>query len=137
MKPMPVIVCAHCGRTLTEPLHGAPLDSLEPGDVKVRACTWVIDPEARTVRVGSFRGKKQEWTTQETDPPRCIVVNPADRLSHAMTDIPEHSAGCCGLDGCDGPNQACSNCGRTLGTARTDCWTEKEMRFWPEAVVPR
>ena len=134
---MPAIVCRNCGRTLTKPLHGTALDTLEPGDSKVRPGTWVIDRDARNVQVTDFRGKRPVTTTQETDPPGCIVINPADRLDYAMADIPDHSAGCCGLDGCDGPNQACSNCGRTLGTARTDCWTEKEMRFWPEAVVPR
>ena len=30
--------------------------------------------------------------------------------------------GCCGLDGCDGPNQVC-RCGAAVGTLRTDCWT--------------
>lgn len=30
--------------------------------------------------------------------------------------------GCCGLDGCDGPNQVCQ-CGADVGTLRTDCWT--------------
>lgn len=30
--------------------------------------------------------------------------------------------GCCGLDGCDGPNQI-GRCGTEVGTLRTDCWT--------------
>jgi len=133
---MPVIKCANCGRTLTGQLHGKPLDYLEPGDVKVRAGAWAIDPHARTVRVGGQRAK-DGWTSKETDPPKCIVVNPDDLLSYAIFAIPGHSGGCCGLDGCDGPNQACAHCGRTLGTARTDCWTEKEVRFWPDAAILR
>jgi hypothetical protein len=30
--------------------------------------------------------------------------------------------GCCGLDGCDGPNRVCS-CGAEIGTEMSDCWT--------------
>ncbi|WP_120501224.1 hypothetical protein [Roseovarius sp. EL26] len=30
--------------------------------------------------------------------------------------------GCCGLDGCDGPNRVCS-CGAEVGTEMSDCWT--------------
>ena len=29
--------------------------------------------------------------------------------------------GCCGLDGCDGPNLLCEN-GHEIGTERSDCW---------------
>ena len=41
---------------------------------------------------------------------------------------------CCGLDGQDGPNQACASCGQVLGTAWTDCWTQHEVRFTPGTV---
>jgi hypothetical protein len=88
------------------------------------------------VRTSDAAGKN-ERTIRETDPARCIVINPDDRISYAISATPDHSAGCCGLDGCDGPNQPCANWGQTVGTARTDCWTEKEVRFWPEAAVSR
>lgn len=68
----------------------------------------------------------------ETDPPGCVVVHPADRVNGALVEIAGRSAGCCGLDGCDGPNQACTTCGEEVATARTDCWTAKEVRFLPE-----
>ncbi|MFC4761820.1 hypothetical protein [Dyella koreensis] len=32
--------------------------------------------------------------------------------------------GCCGLNGCDGPNQVCC-CGADVGTLRSDCWTPR------------
>lgn len=38
------------------------------------------------------------------------------------TRDPHRLNGCCGLDGCDGPNQICG-CGAQIGTLRTDCWT--------------
>lgn len=37
--------------------------------------------------------------------------------------------GCCGLDGCDGPNMVCKQCRAEAGTLRTDCWT-------PEIFIP-
>lgn len=32
-------------------------------------------------------------------------------------------AGCCGLDGCNGPNMVCCVCNTDIGTMQTDCWT--------------
>jgi hypothetical protein len=32
-------------------------------------------------------------------------------------------AGCCGLDGCDGPNMLCRGCHAEVGTMQSDCWT--------------
>jgi hypothetical protein len=37
--------------------------------------------------------------------------------------------GCCGFDGCDGPNRICT-CGAEVGTQRDDCWMP--ARFVPE-----
>ena len=71
----------------------------------------------------------------ETDPAGCIVVHPADRINGALAEIDGRSAGCCGLDGCDGPNQACTTCGAEVATARTDCWTAKEVRFLPASTA--
>jgi hypothetical protein len=71
----------------------------------------------------------------ETDPAGCIVVHPDDRMNGALAEIYGRSAGCCGLDGCDGRNQACATCGAEVATARTDCWTAKEVRFLPAATT--
>jgi hypothetical protein len=30
--------------------------------------------------------------------------------------------GCCGLDGCDGPNLQCNICDTYVATKMTDCW---------------
>ena len=32
-------------------------------------------------------------------------------------------AGCCGLDGCNGPNMVCRLCKAEVGTMQSDCWT--------------
>lgn len=39
-----------------------------------------------------------------------------------LTNIPSRLNGCCGLDGCDGPNRICG-CGTEVGTESSDCWT--------------
>jgi hypothetical protein len=31
--------------------------------------------------------------------------------------------GCCGLDGCNGPNMLCRVCKAEVGTMQSDCWT--------------
>lgn len=39
-------------------------------------------------------------------------------------------SGCCGLDGCDGPNMLCRLCKTAIGTMQSDCWTP--LIFVPE-----
>jgi hypothetical protein len=52
-------------------------------------------------------------------------LNPDDLTKVVrMTKDKGRLAGCCGLDGCDGPNQLCG-CGAEIGTLRTDCWTPR------------
>jgi hypothetical protein len=50
-------------------------------------------------------------------------LNPDD-LTPAVrqTDKSDRLSGCCGLAGCDGPNQLCQ-CGAEVGTLQSDCWT--------------
>ncbi len=38
------------------------------------------------------------------------------------TKISSRLNGCCGLDGCNGPNRICA-CGAEVGTEMSDCWT--------------
>ncbi|MBT2118892.1 hypothetical protein KK141_11295 [Dyella sp. LX-66] len=56
--------------------------------------------------------------------PQCWL-NPDD-LNESVHDTYDARRlnGCCGLDGCDGPNQVC-RCGADVGTLRTDCWTPR------------
>ena len=68
---------------------------------------------------------------EEQAPAESFVVHPDS--SQGLRSCGEDN-GCCGSDGCDGPNRACGGCGLVVGTARTDCWTGLEMRFRPNAV---
>jgi hypothetical protein len=100
----------------------------------VRRGRWAVDSLARTVEVWHQGMPQGQTVTEETDPAGSVVVHPYDRLEGALVDVEGRAAGCCGLDGLDGPNQRCAACGSVVGTARTDCWTAKEVRFWPDRV---
>jgi hypothetical protein len=49
------------------------------------------------------------------------IVHPDDILHVHLTSDVTRVNGCCGLDGCDGPNLQCV-CGTYVATKRTDCW---------------
>jgi hypothetical protein len=69
------------------------------------------------------------------------VFSPAGAVSANPQDIVRENVrsagidnGCCGSDGMDGPNRACL-CGAILGTEWSDCWTQAEVRFNPDAIL--
>lgn len=58
-------------------------------------------------------------------------LNPKDvEGATKLTTKAGRLSGCCGLDGCDGPNLVCKNCGAEAGTMQSDCWTP--LIFVPE-----
>jgi len=58
-------------------------------------------------------------------------ANPQDfEASIEQTGDLKRLAGCCGLDGCDGPNMLCRVCHAEVGTMQSDCWTP--LIFVPE-----
>jgi hypothetical protein len=134
---MTAVHCAACEARLTADLRPGPLRAPVDSDATISEGTFSIDPEPRTVQVWERGMPDGTYEELETDPPGSFVVHPDDRLAMTLTDVPDRSNGCCGLDGCDGPNQACANCGAVVATARTDCWTEKEVRFLRDATVLR
>ncbi len=62
--------------------------------------------------------------------------NPVDLVRAHVESTGHNDVGCCGSDGMDGPNRRCE-CGAVLGTEWSDCWTQSEFRFWPDAVIVR
>jgi hypothetical protein len=58
-------------------------------------------------------------------------MNPSD-INDAIehVDIPSRLNGCCGLDGCNGPNMRCRVCKTEVGTRQSDCWT-------PDVFIPQ
>jgi hypothetical protein len=56
------------------------------------------------------------------------VINLADRRNLAVHKDAKRLAGCCGMDGCDGPNQLCA-CGAEVATEKSDCWMPHALIF--------
>ena len=50
------------------------------------------------------------------------IVNVNDVVHTTHTNCLRRLAGCCGLDGMDGPNLICVQCGVEVATKKTDCW---------------
>lgn len=118
---------------MTVPLSVVDADQLDLdvcGDTTLARGTIVLAAPARTVERWARAGTHVDPVVQA--PEGCVVVHPDDRLPDALRPVGS-AAGCCGLDGQDGPNQACT-CGAVVGTAWTDCWTANDVRFLPDAV---
>jgi hypothetical protein len=50
-----------------------------------------------------------------------VLVNLNDLVGTEHHQDRHRLNGCCGLDGCDGPNLVCPK-GHEIGTERSDCW---------------
>jgi hypothetical protein len=113
--------CLRCNRDLTTPLEEALATQLFTKDG---------DPHVPT---GYFAVSDGDYYTG-TEGQR--LVNLADMRSwYRHTDL-RRLNGCCGLDGCDGPNRLC-DCGAEIGTERSDCWHAHCIALLPEAVLER
>jgi hypothetical protein len=51
-----------------------------------------------------------------------FILHVDDLFNVKTTTDSKRLAGCCGLDGCDGPNLQCVVCGSYVATKMTDCW---------------
>ena len=127
------VACRGCGASLSaavlEAGAGALKEDAQDREPTVAPGLVVRDPRPVIAWTGVAGQGPSE--PDEVAPAGCLVTHPDDvrgLRSHG------HDNGCCGSDGCDGPNRACARCGAVVGTARTDCWTASEMRFLPEAV---
>jgi hypothetical protein len=58
-----------------------------------------------------FRGKQGAY-----------ITHPDDVLHTHLTTELKRISGCCGLDGCGGPNLQCDGCGSYVAVKMTDCW---------------
>jgi len=101
-----VFECAVCRLPITRPLsHLAPDESvcLEYGQSAV--------PEGR------FANNSADYWSVAGG----VLVNLADLVGTSRHPDSRRLNGCCGLDGCDGPNLVCVN-GHEIATERSDCW---------------
>jgi hypothetical protein len=63
------------------------------------------------------------------------VVNLRDVVNVRLTNDSKRLNGCCGLDGLDGPNLQCENCGIYVATKQTDCWQPHCIVFDPATTA--
>ncbi|MDH7974425.1 hypothetical protein QH494_19725 [Sphingomonas sp. AR_OL41] len=118
-----MLICRSCGRQLSRPVNlleedapKAPTPTIEDQVPPFAEGIALIVREEpiRTVIVGDphpLSVTPQAW------------MNPNDLLKTVRnSNLASRLNGCCGLDGCDGPNQLCV-CGAEIGTRLSDCWT--------------
>lgn len=121
MVAVTVFSCAGCGHKLSADLREVPL----PPPVTEEAPgtdtflppwlprgTWAANPDTRE-----------------------FALHPEDICAMRAHPDPRRSAGCCGLDGLDGPNLVCDNCGAEVATQYSDCWSQQYVGLVPEAVA--
>ncbi|PAX07711.1 hypothetical protein [Sphingomonas lenta] len=127
------LVCGRCGGPLTRPLIiWSTKDPATPAPVH-------RDGAALTEPGAAYKSwQAQQWSSDGTRVPLDFTpqywINPLDLTEavRAVTDA-RRLNGCCGLDGCDGPNQRCE-CGAEIGTLRSDCWTDHVFIPEPDAT---
>jgi hypothetical protein len=101
-----IFECPVCRVAITGPLSSLPSDRsvcLEPGEDVVPSSFFHVN-------------KQEYWSTLGN-----VLVNLADLVGTNCHPDARRLAGCCGLDGLDGPNLVCAN-GHEIGTEKSDCW---------------
>ena len=142
---MVVFRCRRCHGDVTAPVREAPLpdeDSTpapfelpigEECPPRMAPGTFAYDPPEAGERVfrphlaGGALGLQRAGLNG-------IVLARADVRGTELTTLRGRRNGCCGLDGCDGPNLVCSACAAEVATERSDCWTPQEVVLVPAAV---
>ncbi len=147
---MDEFACARCGAVLTAavsqvalPAHTRQLSGHDLLPALVDAGTYAVDPEPsgppwrRWTDVGAeeaeARGVFAPVFSLSFGARGAIILAPRDARGMAL--IPERCDGyCMGLDGRDGPNLACQQCGQAVATRVDDCSLWQAIRLVPDAV---
>lgn len=114
--------CASCGRELSVPLRW-----LKEDDSVCTEDQEPLTPEGTVASLRTLVARGLEWP--ELDESSLV----AQRGSLQNVVASGERNGCCGVDGCDGPNLSCE-CGAVIGTERSDCWMPHFVVFEPGAV---
>ena len=102
-----IFACPTCGQPLTAPLSPLPSDQ-----------SVCLEDGQPAVPTGSYALSDDDYWTGSGG---CPLVNLADLVGTRHHPDPRRLNGCCGPDGCDGPNLVCGN-GHEVGTEKADCW---------------
>ncbi len=145
MARMVVFRCRRCHGDVTAPVQEMPLPDADetpaPYEVpegeecppRMRPGTFAYDPPEAGGRVfrpqvtGAAMGLRRAGLEG-------IVLARADVRGTELIALRGRLNGCCGLDGCDGPNLVCRGCAAEVATERSDCWTLQEVVLVPDAV---
>ncbi|RSS81154.1 hypothetical protein [Streptomyces sp. WAC06614] len=147
-----VFVCAGCGARLTRRLSQVTLPvhaHQKYGNgvqlpVLMESGTFAVEPEPwgppwrqwEEIRPDEAvaRGVYAPVHALSDGSPGAVVIAPGDAVGTVL--IPGHRAGgyCCGLDGTDGPNVACSECALPVASRIDDCSLWQAMWLDPNAV---
>lgn len=63
-----------------------------------------------------------------------IIINITDLINCENHKERGRLNGCCGLDGCDGPNKICLN-GHEVATEKSDCWMPHAVLFEKDKII--
>jgi hypothetical protein len=147
---MTLFACAGCGAVLTTPVsqvalpvHAHQSYGHQLLGVLMESGTYAIDqqpfgpPWRPWAEVGAdeaeARGVYAPLHALPYGPTGAVVVAPGDVRGTAL--IPERCDGyCMGLDGRDGPNLACAQCGQAVATRIDDCSLWQAVWLDPRAV---
>lgn len=131
MAGVHVLHCKMCGAAISKPIS-----FLEGGKYP---SAWIKDEEPLT-EPGIAFVSEEPWSRSLDGPKAPLEFSPQvwmrldDLLdSVVLTTNRSRLNGCCGLDGCDGPNRVCS-CGAEVGTDISDCWTPRMFIPQPEGT---
>ncbi|MEU0838452.1 hypothetical protein ABZ370_03140 [Streptomyces sp. NPDC005962] len=145
MAHMVVFRCRRCHGDITAPVREVPLpdeDStpapyeLPEGEEcppRMRPGTFAYDPPEAGERVFRPHAPGATLGLQRAEL-NGIVLARSDVHGTELTSLRGRRNGCCGLDGCDGPNLECRQCTAELATERSDCWTPQQVTLVPTAV---
>ncbi len=112
-----IVVCRACGARLSVPLGELPPEvplGRENGRDLVPAGAFTRR------RHGSVSGQ--------------VLIRAGDARNVRPHPDSGRRAGCCGLDGLDGPNVVCA-CGAEVGTEWSDCWMPHALALEPGATA--
>ncbi len=79
--------------------------------------------------------ERDDYPESAPHPEEAWLLDQGDLVPDLVAD-PEAAVGCCGIDGQEGPNLRCPECGAPVGVLFDDCWTPMEVRLDPAAVYP-
>lgn len=118
------LFCRACGAALSDRLT-----IFSTKDSAVRA-PEMIDKQPICRRGMAYKSYEPLMRSLDPERPASLEfvpqfwMNPGDVEDHVeLVDIACRLNGCCGLDGCGGPNMRCKNCKAEAVTTQSDCWT--------------